>query len=528
MINGKFFVGAREASGRETYRAVDAATGALLDPAFHVAAIEDIEQACALAARAFDEYRAADLGRRARFLDAIAERIESIGDELIVRAMTETGLPRPRLEGERSRTVGQLRLFAAVVRDGGWLGLRIDQAQPQRTPRRPDLRLRKIPVGPVAIFGASNFPLAFSVAGGDTAAALAAGCPVVFRGHPAHPGVGELVARAIAAAVAEAELPAGVFSLVAGPRHEIGKALVANPHIKAVAFTGSRSGGLALAAVAAARHEPIPVFAEMSSVNPVVLLPGALRADAEAIARGFVASLTLGAGQFCTNPGLLFAARSTDLDRFLAAAAEALASSGAQTMLTSQIRHSYDAALASLERAQGVDTEARGHAPNGQNQARAALFVTDEETFKHNPQLAREVFGPAAIVVHVAEPDALPGLIDSLEGQLSATVHLRDTDFALAARLLPSLERKVGRIIANGWPTGVEVAHAMVHGGPFPATSDGRTTSVGSLAIERFLRPVCYQDVPSALLPDALHDGEYRFERLVDGVRVGPAADGGS
>jgi 2,5-dioxopentanoate dehydrogenase len=528
MISGNFFIGASEVSGRETYSALDAATGATLEPPFHAASLADVDRACELASHAFDAFRGAGLEDRALFLEAVAENIAGIGDELIVRAMAETGLPRPRLEGERARTIGQLRLFAAVVRQGSWLGLRIDTAQPERTPRRPDLRLRKIPLGPVAIFGASNFPLAFSVAGGDTASALAAGCPVVVRGHPAHPGVGELVARAIAKAVTEGGLPPGVFSFVTGPAHEIGTLLVANPHIKAVGFTGSRAGGLALCAVAAARREPIPVFAEMSSVNPVFLLPGALEHDAENIARGFATSVTLGAGQFCTNPGLIFAAASADLDRFIAAAADALSSCNAQTMLTSGIHQAYEDAVAWLASARGVHARGQGLDASGPNQARGALFVTDGDAFRQNPRLAREVFGPSAIVVQVERPESLLGLIDVLEGQLSATIHLRETDFGLASRLLPALERKVGRIIANGWPTGVEVAHAMVHGGPFPATSDSRMTSVGSLAIERFLRPVCYQDIPGAVLPETLRDGERRFERLVDGVRMGPDTDGRS
>ncbi len=528
MITGKFFVGAREAAGRDTYSALDAATGTVLEPPFHVASRSDIDQACELAARAFDPFRETSIENRARFLEAIADNIAGIGDDLIARGMAETGLPRPRLEGERARTIGQLRLFAGVVRRGSWLTLRVDTALPDRTPRRPDLRMRRIPVGPVAIFGASNFPLAFSVAGGDTASALAAGCPVVVRGHAAHPGVGELVARAIATAVVDCDLPQGVFSYVAGPAHELGKALVANPYIKAVGFTGSRAGGLALCAVAAARPEPIPVYAEMSSVNPVFLLPGALEHDADNIAKGFVASLTQGAGQFCTNPGLIFAVAGAGLDRFIAAAGTALSSCNAQTMLTPGIQHAYTDAIAWLSRAHGVATQARGHDAAASQQAQAALFVTDAATFRQNPRLAQEVFGPAAILVRVDDADSLPGLVDVLEGQLSATIHLRETDFALAARLIPALERKVGRIIANGWPTGVEVAHAMVHGGPFPATSDSRTTSVGSLAIERFLRPVCYQDIPSVLLPDALRDGDGRFERLIDGVRVGPDAERGS
>ena len=524
MITGEFFIACRAVSGRDTYRALDAATGATLEPAFHAADAAAVDQACEAAARAFDAFRGRSLEDRAGLLESIADNVAAIGDELIVRAMAETALPRPRLEGERARTIGQLRLFADVVRRGSWLGLRVDTAQPERTPRRPELRLRKIPLGPVAVFGASNFPLAFSVAGGDTASALAAGCPVVVRGHPAHPGVGELVARAVAKAVIDRGLPAGTFSYVTGPEHAVGKALVANAQIKAVGFTGSRAGGLALCAVAAARPEPIPVYAEMSSVNPVFLLPGALQADAESIAKGFVTSLTLGAGQFCTNPGLVFAVAGAGLDRFVAAAGAALTGCSAQTMLTPAIHRAYEEATASLSHAQGVATGGRGTGASGPNQARGALFVTDGDTFRRNPRLAHEVFGPSAIVVRVDDAEALLSLVETLEGQLSATLHLRAADYAFAARLIPVLERKVGRIIANGWPTGVEVAHAMVHGGPFPATSDSKTTSVGSLAIERFLRPVCYQDLPPELLPEVLRDGNGPFERLVDGARVGPTA----
>jgi NADP-dependent aldehyde dehydrogenase len=323
-------------------------------------------------------------------------------------------------------------------------------------------------------------------------------------------------------------LPAGTFSYVTGPAHATGKSLVANPHVKAVGFTGSRAGGLALCAVAAARPEPIPVYAEMSSVNPVFLLPAALEQDADSIAQGFVASLTLGAGQFCTNPGVVLGVAGAAFDRFIAAAGAALAGCAAQTMLTPAIHRAYEQARGSLAHAPGVRLCGRGHDGSGPNQAQAALFVTDDDAFRGNPQLAQEVFGPSAIVVRAKSLESLLTLVDALEGQLSATVHLRAPDHAFAARLLPALERKVGRIIANGWPTGVEVAHAMVHGGPFPATSDSRTTSVGSLAIERFLRPVCYQDLPPTLLPDALRDGDGRFERLIDGVRVAADLQGGS
>jgi len=514
-------------SSSETFSAVDASTGASLEPRFCAASLADVDAACTAAHRAFDAFRETKLEERAQFLECIADNIADIGDSLIECAVKETGLPQQRLIGERARTMNQLRFFAEVVREGSWMTLRIDTADPERTPPRPDLRMRKIAVGPVAIFGASNFPLAFSVAGGDTASAFAAGCPVVVKGHPAHPGVSELVARAITQAVADCGLPPGVFSFLTGPSHELGTSLVANPHIKAVGFTGSRTAGLALCAVAAARPEPIPVFAEMSSINPVFLLPGALQSDAESIAKAFITSVTLGAGQFCTNPGIVFAVGGADLDRFIAAASEALSNSVAQTMLTAGIHEAYESGVAVLTTASGVRLVAEGKVGDGRCQAHAALLVTDVDTFQQDSRLAKEVFGPASIVVAARDAQSLVDIVDTLEGQLTASIHMRPVDTHLAGRLVTALEDKVGRIIANGWPTGVEVTHAMVHGGPFPATSDSRTTSVGSLAIERFLRPICYQDFPAALLPKTLQDERDAIERLVDGIHTGTAATNG-
>ena len=462
--------------------------------------LTDIDRVCALAETAFDPYRATDPGRRAGFLETIADNILGLGDELLERAGTETALPRPRLEGERARTVGQLRQFAELVRSGSWQGVRIDPALPERKPLpRPDLRQRRIPLGPVAVFGASNFPLAFSVAGGDTASALAAGCPVVVKAHPSHPGTSELTARAIAAAVSQCGLPAGVFSLISGPDIALGTRLVADPRIKAVGFTGSRSGGLALVAVAQSRAEPIPVYAEMSSINPVLLLPAALAARAEALGQGFAASLTLGVGQFCTNPGLVLGVGGPDLDRFTAAAAAALAPVPAGTMLNDGIRQSYACGVSAFAAHEGVASLHKGKAED--DRAAPALFAVSARDFLADKTLAHEVFGPVALIVHCESEEELSQVIAGLEGQLTATLQMETADLPLAASLLPLLERKAGRILANGWPTGVEVAPSMVHGGPFPATSDSRTTSVGTLAIDRFLRPVCYQDLPAALLP---------------------------
>jgi 2,5-dioxopentanoate dehydrogenase len=476
-----------------------------------------VEKACVLAWAAFDTYRESSREERARFLEAIAANILALGDALIERAMAESGLPRARLEGERARTVGQLKLFADVVRSGEYLDLRIDPALPERKPLpRSDLRERHIALGPVAVFGASNFPLAFSVAGGDTASALAAGCPVIVKGHPAHPGTGELVGRAIQDAVRDCRMPQGVFSLLLGAV-ETGAALVADPRIKAVGFTGSRAGGMALVRIANARPEPIPVYAEMSSINPVYLLPGALSARAEKIGRDFVASLTMGAGQFCTNPGLVFGLAGTGLDRFTAAAGEALNAYAPAPMLTPAIHQAYETGVRALSEHNRVETIARGRVGEGINQGQGAIFATDAADFLSDPRLAHEVFGASALVVRCSDVETLVGVSERLEGQLTATLHLDPPDMDIARRLLPILERKAGRILANGWPTGVEVGHAMVHGGPFPATSDSRTTSVGSLAIRRFLRPVCYQDLPSGLLPRELQD-DSRLSRLVDGV----------
>ncbi len=510
--------------GATGFRGLDPRTGQPVGPELPVDDAGSVAAAAARAEAAFDAYRATMPEARARFLDGIAAALGARGPELIATAALESGLPEARITGELARTTGQLRLFAAVVRDGDWLGVRLDPALPDRAPLpRPDLRLRRIPVGPVAVFGASNFPLAFSVAGGDTASALAAGCPVVVRGHPAHPGTSTLAGAAIAAAVREAGLPEGVFSLISGPDLLLGEALVRDPRIMSVGFTGSRRGGLALAKLASERPVPIPVFAEMSSVNPVFLCPDALSTGADALADAFVGSLTLGAGQFCTNPGLLVAVKGPALDRFLARAAATLGNAPSATMLTPGIHAAYDRAVGERHAVGGVGLVASGRFGEGENQCRAALFVTDAARYRDEPSLADEVFGASGLVVACDDEGTVLDLAARIEGQLTATLHLTDRDTAFAARLLPVLERRCGRILANGWPTGVEVSHAMVHGGPYPATTDGRFTSVGTLAIDRFLRPVCYQNLPAALLPPELGDDNlYRLPRRIDG-RLTPA-----
>ncbi|GJH11950.1 aldehyde dehydrogenase (NADP(+)) [Caballeronia novacaledonica] len=521
-ITGEMLIGASAVRGTDaTLRAFDPARNADLEPAFGGGGAAEVARACELAEAAFDDYRHAPLETRAQFLEAIADNIIALGDTLIERATAESALPKARLEGERARTVGQLRLFASLVREGRWLAATLDSAQPDRKPLpRSDLRLQKIPVGPVAVFGASNFPLAFSVAGGDAASAFAAGCPVVVKSHPAHLGTSELVGRAVQKAVADSGLPEGTFSLVVGAGNAIGEALVAHPAIQAVGFTGSRRGGLALVDIAAKRPVPIPVFAEMSSINPVFALPGALAARGDTLAAAYVDSVTLGVGQFCTNPGLVIGLADSDLDDFIDNAATALEKKGTQTMLTAGIAAAYEDGVKHRDAAaKRIATGEKSEASSG---ALPALYRVSAEEFLAKPQLAEEIFGPTSVIVVCGDEDEMILVARSLEGQLTATLLMEKDDVELARRLLPVLERKAGRILANGFPTGVEVSYAMVHGGPYPATSDSRSTSVGAMAIERFLRPVCYQDLPAALLPQALaDDNPLLLWRLRDG-QLGP------
>lgn len=484
------------------------------------ASTADVVAATTAAAEAFASYRATSPAQRADFLEGIAAEIEADKDVIIEAAVAESNLAVGRITGEVGRTTGQLRMFAGVVRRGDHLGVRIDPAQPDRAPLpRADIRQRMIPLGPVAVFGASNFPLAFSTAGGDTASALAAGCPVVVKGHPAHPQTGVLVAQAITRAVKQAGLDPGTFSFLLGDGIQLGQDLVQDPRIKAVGFTGSRGGGLALVATAANRPEPIPVYAEMSSINPVVVLPGALaETDASTFAQAYVGSLTLGAGQFCTNPGLLFLPYGEQGDAFLSEVGKAVAESTGQKMLTPGIAYAYASGTGRLRVAEDVTVVASG--TDGGEQAPAPI-VTEalvELLTTAESAVAHEVFGASGVVMRYDSVEALLPRLADLEGQLTATIHATAADDADAGKLLSVLELKVGRILFNGWPTGVEVGHAMVHGGPFPATSDSRSTSVGSLAIERFQRPVAYQDVPTGLLPDAVRDDNpWSLTRRIDG-----------
>ena len=416
-----------------------------------------------------------------------------------------------------------MRLFAAHIRKGDYLDPRRDAALPDRKPLpRPDIRLLQRPVGPVAVFGASNFPLAFSTAGGDTASALAAGCPVVVKGHSAHPGTGEIVAQAVDAAVKACGIHPGVFSLIQGGKRDVGESLVQHPLITAVGFTGSLAGGRALFDLCARRPNPIPFFGELGSVNPMFLLPQALAARGAQIAAGWSGSLTQGAGQFCTNPGIAVVIDGPEAQAFIDAAKEAVGQVGAQTMLTAGIHGAYRSGVETMAATPGVQRVAEGQtASTLHNAAQAALFITDARTLMEQPALSSEVFGPASLVVRAKDADELIAVAEQLEGQLTATLHLEDADHPLARRLLPVLERRAGRLLVNGFPTGVEVCHAMVHGGPYPSTSNAMFTSVGASAIDRFLRPVCYQDLPDALLPEALQQANpLGLWRLVDGAPV--------
>ncbi len=459
-----------------------------------------VDAACQAAEEAFWSYSATSREQRAAFLEAIAEEIDARGAEITATGVAETGLPAARLEGERGRTTGQLRLFATHIRDGAYLDCRHDPALPDRAPLpRPDIRMMQRPLGPVAIFGASNFPLAFSTAGGDTASALAAGCPVVVKGHEAHPGTAELVAEAILAAILRCGLHPGTFSLVHGGSHEVGGALVRHPLIQAVGFTGSLGAGRALFNLCAQRPVPIPFFGELGSVNPMFLLPGALAARAQSMAEGWAASLTMGAGQFCTNPGLLIALESPETEAFVQAASQALAKVGSQTMLTDGVAQAFRDGRDRVAKSAGVREVMTSVCDL--RTATPYLYATSGAAWLANQELAEEVFGPLGLIVKVQSLDEMLSVAGSLQGQLTATLQMEESDTDLARQLMPILERKAGRLLTNGFPTGVEVCDAMIHGGPYPASTNFGATSVGTLAIRRFLRPVSYQNMPQALLP---------------------------
>ncbi len=520
-ISGQSIIGFQSArNAGPCFRATNPRTGERLPPDFFSAGAGEVDLAADLAHQAFAAYSQISGHDKGKFLRTIAAKIDGAVDELVDRAEQETALPKPRLQSETGRTSGQLRLFAQVVEEGSWVMARIDRADAGSKPPKPDLRSMLHALGPVVVFGASNFPLAFSVAGGDTASALAAGNPVIVKAHPAHPGTSELVGQLVRESVRECGLPEGVFSLLLDSGTEVGAALVKHPLVKAVGFTGSINGGRALMDLAAARPEPIPVFAEMGSTNPVFILPGALRENGENISTGMFKSFTLGAGQFCTKPGIVFLPENDDAATFINRLNKATLDSGQFNLLTPGIRSAYQSATTRRKAETGVKLVAARPASSNDQElgVDAVLFEADAESFLRNPELAAEVFGPTTLVVRHSTRAQVLEIARHLGGHLTATIHGTEADLHEFSDLIAILKNKVGRLVFNSFPTGVEVSHAMVHGGPYPSTSDGRSTSVGSGAIFRFSRPVCYQGFPECTLPDELRDSNaLGIWRMVDG-----------
>ena len=519
-LTGKSIIGSTLSESKGgAFNAVDPSSGQKLEPDFYEASDDEINRAIQLATTAYATYRRKSGKEKADFLDAIGDEINALGDELIRRAMQETGLPEARLTGERARTVNQLKLFGALLREGSWADARVDLADPERKPLpRPDIRSMLRPLGPAGVFGASNFPLAFSVAGGDTASALAAGCTVVVKAHPSHPGTSELVGMAIQRAVQKTGMPEGTFSMLNGHTTRVGLAIVRHPDIRAIGFTGSFHGGKALFDEAVKREVPIPVYAEMGSTNPVFILPGALAERRDAIVRDLAASVTLGTGQFCTNPGLVVLENSDAAKTFKTQFAETISAITPGVMLNTRIQQSYEEGIGRLGNTTTVRVLAKGTAQGNGCLGAAAFLEVDGSDFLKDESLEQEVFGPSTLAVDAMDRSQLLEIAKNLSGHLTATVHGTQEDLMEYRELLEILEQKVGRLLINGYPTGVEVCHAMVHGGPWPATSDSHTTSVGTLAIRRFCRPVCYQAFPDELLPDELKaDNPLGILRLVNG-----------
>jgi NADP-dependent aldehyde dehydrogenase len=523
-LHGQSIVGNEiSCCGGVPFRGVNPATGAELSGDFFEAEADEIDRAMKLAEQSFDAYRTKTPGERAAFLDRIGVEIDAVGDELIDRAVAETGLGADRLKGERARTVNQLRMFARLLEEGSWVQARIDRAIPDRKPLpKPDIRRMFVPLGPIVAFSASNFPLAISVAGNDTASGLAAGCPVVVKAHPAHPGTSELVAGAIVKAAQATNMPEGVFSMLHGRSHAVGLGLVRHPLTKAVGFTGSLRGGRALMDAAAARPEPIPVYAEMGSINPVFVLPGALAERGKQIAEGLKASVTLGMGQFCTNPGVVIGLDGDATRRFIEAATASFAGAPAGTMLYAGIRDAYRDGVKQFSSTPGVRvlaTSSEAAASTTGFSGTATLMATDARTFLANPDLSHEVFGPSSLIVTGTSREEMLDVARNLAGHLTATIQGTPDDLREFADLVAILQKKVGRLVFNGFPTGIEPCPAIHHGGPYPACSDGgRTTSIGTAAIERFTRPLCYQGWPNEALPPELQNANPRgIWRMIDG-----------
>lgn len=508
-ITGKLFIAGEWVNGEGgNYEAINPATGKALEPQMTAATSAQVDTALKSAEEAFYIFKNTSVSVRAQFLRDCAEEIMNLGDDLVTRITEETGYPKPRGEGERARTCFQLRMFADFIESGDYYDARIDTAIPDRTPPKPDIRFMNQAIGPVVVFGASNFPLAYSVAGGDTAAALAAGCPVLVKGHSSHPGTCELVAQAMAKAVKKNNLPAGTFSLIMGSGAEVGSKMVLAPAVKAVGFTGSFTGGMALVKLANDREEPIPVFAEMGSVNPIVFLPESLKRSAQTIASGYVASLTLGTGQFCVNPGLALAIDGPELTQFISELKTALAAIPAGVMLNKRICGSFGEGVEKYLAFDGIELIASGQeiADDQGFRAQASVMSATGDTFLANPHIHEEIFGPTALLVKCKNKQQLLEIVNQLKGQLTGTLHGTDDELSAHADLAEKLRLKVGRLVVNQFPTGVEVCPSMVHGGPFPAASDSRFTAVGTASIHRFLRPVCYQNFPEKLLPEVLHN----------------------
>lgn len=522
MLRGHNIIGfADSGSGIEKLRSFSTLRGELLPDNFLEATEEEIALAINKATNAFPVYRNTEFAQRAGFLEAIASAILDIGDALLERANLESGLPMARLAGERDRAMNQLKLFASLLREGSWADAVIDTAQPERKPLpRADLRCMLHPLGPVVIFGASNFPFAFSTAGGDTASALAAGCPVIVKAHPSHLGTNEMMATAIQSAAKLTGMPDGVFSSLNGDGLKLGQRLAIDPAIKAIGFTGSFKAGMALYSTATQRRkEPIPVYAEMSSVNPVIVLPQIMLEKAVPIATALAGSISMGVGQFCTNPGLIFVLQHEASDNFIASLATWLNATPPGVMLNETICKSYYRDRLKFGIAKGVETIFAGEDELGQYKATPALWKVSATDFIDQPGLQEEVFGPCSLLVICKDQEQLEAALQSVQGQLTGSVYGAENELLQFANAVEILKQKVGRLIFNAVPTGVEVCHAMVHGGPFPATTDSKTTSVGTEAIRRFVRPVCYQDCPEILLPPYLkNDNPFNIMRKVNGV----------
>lgn len=522
-LHGHSFIAGKPTSDSpKTFHAKSPLDCVELPTAFHEANPEEVDHAVRHAEDAFEIYRRVGDSARADFLDEIANEIVALGDDLIQRAHLESGLPVDRITGERARTCGQLKSFAALIREGSWVDARIDHANPDRTPvPKPDLRRMRVPLGPIVVMGASNFPLAFSTAGGDTASALAAGCTVIMKAHGSHPGTAELVATAIYRALEKCGLPAGVFSMLHGAGSVVAQALVKHPLVRGLGFTGSERAGRALFDAAAARPEPIPVFAEMGSLNPVVLLPNALRERRDAIAAGLKTSFTMGVGQFCTKPGVVFALGGPDFDAFAEQFRTQVQGTVPATMLNRAICDSFFAGVDKVQEIKGVTVlaESSADADAAKTQGEPVAFTTDAETFILHHELREEIFGPYTLLVAARTVTELIAAARSLAGQLTATIHAAGDDLANFADLISTLERRAGRVVLNAFPTGVEVCPSMQHGGPYPASTDARYTSVGTAAIERWVRPASWQGFPQHALPPELQDDNPRgILRTVNGV----------